>query len=279
MKVVLFCGGMGMRLREYTEYVPKPMIPIGKRPILWHLMKYYAHFGHKDFILCLGYRGEVIKDFFLNYDECVSNDFILSEGGQKLELMMSDIHDWTITFAETGLAASIGERFKAVEKYLDGDRVFLANYADALTDLPLPDQIEHFRRNDKTASMLSVRPNLSYHHIRTNGDGELEDIIEIRHSDMRVNGGFFIFKREIFDYIHEGEDLMAEPFRRLIDTGECITYHYDGFWQAVDTAKDKAQVDELHLRGDSPWEVWKDDTDTIVSPLGRFETPKVSQIG
>ena len=135
MKVVLFCGGQGTRLRDYSENVPKPMVPIGYRPILWHVMKYYAHFGHKDFILCLGYRADVIKDYFLNFNECVSNDFVLSAGGAKLELLNRDIQDWTITFAETGPTSNIGQRLKAVEKYVKDEPMFLANYSDGLTDM------------------------------------------------------------------------------------------------------------------------------------------------
>src|SRR5690349_422134 len=165
MKVVLFCGGLGMRLRDYAENVPKPMVPIGYRPIIWHLMKYYAHFGHKDFILCLGYRGDMIKEYFLNYEECVSNDFVLSQGGRKRELLNSDIADWRITFVETGLNSNIGERLKAVQRHLVGEEMFLANYSDGLTDLPLQEQIDDLRRRDKVASFLCVRPNLSYHFV------------------------------------------------------------------------------------------------------------------
>ena len=137
MKVVLFCGGLGMRIRD-AEDLPKPMVQIGYRPILWHVMKYYAHFGHKDFILCLGHRADAIKNYFLNYNECVSNDFVLSGGGKNLELLNSDIHDWRITFVDTGINSNIGQRLKAVEKYLEGEEEFLANYSDGLTDLPLP---------------------------------------------------------------------------------------------------------------------------------------------
>ena len=144
MKVVLFCGGLGTRIREYPEPVPKPMITIGYRPILWHVMKYYAHYGHKDFILCLGYKADAVKNYFLNYDECVSNNFVLSNGGKKLRLMNSDIHDWNITLVDTGISSNIGQRLKAVEPYLEGESMFLANYSDGLTDLPLPEYIDHF---------------------------------------------------------------------------------------------------------------------------------------
>src|SRR5262249_46660265 len=149
MKVVLFCGGLGMRLREHSESIPKPMVPIGYRPILWHVMKYYAHYGHKDFILCLGYKADAIKHYFVNYDEAVSNDFVLSNGGRKLHLLNSDIHDWKITFVDTGLQSNIGQRLKQVERYIGEVEVFLANYSDGLTDLPLPKMIEHFDGNRK----------------------------------------------------------------------------------------------------------------------------------
>src|SRR5687767_2749734 len=136
MKVVLFCGGFGMRIREYSENIPKPMVPIGYRPILWHVMKYYAHFGHKDFVLCLGHGADVVKNYFLNYNECVSNDFVLSEGGGKLDLVSTDIRDWRITFADTGTSSNIAQRLLGAKKYLGEDDVFLANYSDGLTDLP-----------------------------------------------------------------------------------------------------------------------------------------------
>ena len=149
MKVVLFCGGMGMRLREHSEALPKPIVPVGHRPIIWHVMKYYAHFGQKDFILCLGYKSAVIKEYFLRYNEAISNDFVMSEGGRNLQLLGTDIQDWTITFADTGLNSNIGQRLKAVERYLHGEEVFLANYADGLTDFPLPSMIDHFMAERK----------------------------------------------------------------------------------------------------------------------------------
>ena len=145
MKVVLFCGGRGLRLREHSEAIPKPMVPIGYRPILWHVMRYYAHFGHRDFILCLGYRGDAIKDYFLHYNEAVSNDFVLSDGGRQIELLSSDIADWRITFADTGLDTTIGERLRRVRHHLEGEEIFLANYGDTLTDAPLDRLVEEFR--------------------------------------------------------------------------------------------------------------------------------------
>lgn len=256
MKVVLFCGGLGMRLRDYAENVPKPMVPIGYRPILWHLMKYYAHHGHKDFILALGYRGDLIKHFFLNYEESVSNDFVLSEGGRKKELLSSDIDDWRITFVETGLKSSIGERLLGVEKHLEGEDMFLANYADGLTDLPLEEQIQDLRESGKTASFLCVKPNLSYHFVDSGSDGTVHGFHDIAQSGLRVNGGFFVFRKEVFDYIRPGEDLVLEPFQRMIAADQLVAYDYDGFWLPMDTAKDKKKIDDLYESGSPPWYVW-----------------------
>jgi glucose-1-phosphate cytidylyltransferase len=256
MKVVLFCGGLGMRLREYAENVPKPMVPLGPRPILWHIMKYYAHFGHKDFILCLGYRGEAIKSFFLNYEECISNDFVLTEGGRTRQLLNSDIDDWRITFVDTGLSTNIGERLLAVRKHLEEDEEFLANYSDGVSAHSLSDQIAHFRRLGRVASFLSVRPNLSYHFVTTDDDGGVTAIKDISRAGIRVNGGFFVFRREIFDYIREGEDLVEEPFQRLIEAKQLVAFRHDGFWIPMDTAKDKKRLDDLNDSGNPPWEIW-----------------------
>lgn len=259
MKVVLFCGGLGMRLRDYSETIPKPMVNIGYRPILWHVMKYYAHFGHKDFILCLGHRADAVKNYFLNYNECASNDFVLSWGGKKLELYNSDIQDWRITFADTGIESNIGQRLKAVEKYLEGEEEFLANYSDGLTDLPLPQQLNHFHKHGKVASFLAVRPNLSYHMVSLEeGEGNLvSGIHAINNGSVRINGGFFAFKHQIFDYLCEKEELVNGPFHRLIEDKQLIGYPYDGFWASMDTFKDKQQLENLWGSGAAPWEVWK----------------------
>jgi glucose-1-phosphate cytidylyltransferase len=215
MKVVLFCGGLGTRIREYPEPVPKPMITIGYRPILWHVMKYYAHYGHKDFILCLGYKADAVKNYFLNYDECVSNNFVLSNGGKRLRLLNSDIHDWNITFVDTGLSSNIGQRLKAVERYLEGESVFLANYSDGLTDLPLPEYIDHFLSRDKVGSFLAVKPSQSYHVASFDGD-LVKGINPLRSADIWINGGFFAFRTDIFEYMKDGKELVVEPFQRLI---------------------------------------------------------------
>jgi glucose-1-phosphate cytidylyltransferase len=258
MKVVLFCGGQGMRIREAGENVPKPMVTIGYRPILWHVMKYYAHYGHHEFILCLGYRGDVIKDYFLNYTECLSNDFVLSEGGKKVELLASDIQDWKITFVDTGLTSNIGQRLKLVERLVGDEPEFLANYSDGLTDLPLPEQVEQFRRHGGLAGFVSVKPNLSYH-VVSSQNGLVTSIEDIGQSPIRINGGFFILRREIFEHLREGEELVREPFHRLVEARKLIACEYDGFWRSMDTFKDRQQLEDIYSRGDAPWEVWNND--------------------
>ena len=257
MKVVLFCGGLGTRLREYSETVPKPMVNIGYRPILWHLMKYYASFGHTEFILCLGYRGDLIKQYFLDYDECLSNDFEITGGSKDVRLYGRDIEGWKITFADTGLHSNIGQRLRAVQPYVGDDPIFLANYSDGLSDLPLTDYLDHFRRLGKVASFVCVRPSYSFHSVSLGDDSLVRDIRPVGGSDLWINGGFFAFKREIFDHMKEGEELVEEPFQRLIRQEQLIAYRYQGFWAAMDTFKDKQRFDDMTARGETPWQVWK----------------------
>src|ERR1700739_1663693 len=198
MKVVLFCGGAGMRLAGYADDVPKPMVTIGTRPILWHIMKYYAHFGHKDFNLCLGYKGNIIKDYFLHYDESVSNDFVWSQGGKNIKYVNRDIDDWTITFVETGANANIGERLKAVESYLEGEDMFLANYGDGLSDVFLPAMVDTFRQSCAVASLLLVQPTASFDIVDIGSDGLVKDVQALSKTDIWINGGFFVMRKEIF---------------------------------------------------------------------------------
>lgn len=257
MKVVLFCGGLGMRIREASEKIPKPMVEVGDRPILWHIMKYYAHFGHTDFVLCLGYRSEVIKNYFVNYAAFSSSDCVLSNGGRNLQILNSDINDWTITFVDTGITSNIGQRLNAAERYLGDDDTFLANYSDNLTDFHLPDLVEEFHRRNKVAAFLCVRPTLSCHCVSIGNDGLVQDIRSIGESSMRINGGYFVFKRSIFEHIKHGEELVQEPFRRLIETGNLLGYAYDGFWKSMDTFKEKQELDDLANNGRASWQVWR----------------------
>ncbi len=261
MKVVLFCGGYGTRLRDYSETVPKPMVPLGYRPIMWHLMKYYAHFGHTDFILALGYQADVIKRFFLEYQEAVSNDFVMSEGGRQVEMLSTDIDDWKVTFVDTGMQTDIGDRLLAVRKHLADDEVFLANYSDGLTDLPLNDYIESFVRSGKTAQFLAVEPPLSYHRVDTDEDGTVTAIEPILGSGLYINGGYFVFRTEFLDYMKPGEVMVMDPFFRLMKEGELLAHKYDGFWAPMDTFKDKQRLDGLWASGRAPWEVWKTDAE------------------
>jgi glucose-1-phosphate cytidylyltransferase len=257
MKVVLFCGGLGTRLRDGSGELPKPMVKIGYRPILWHVMKYYAHYGHKDFILCLGFKADVIKEYFLNYNECLSNDFTLSNGGKELHLKQSDITDWNITFVDTGLKSNIGQRLKAVERYLKDEEIFLANYADGLTDLPLPDMIDHFKKSGKIGCFICVKPSQTFHVVSLKDGNHIEKIQYVRATDSTINGGFFIFRSEIFHYIKDGEELVVEPFQRLIRKNQLIGYKYDRFWYSMDTFKEQQELNDIFERGNAPWEVWK----------------------
>jgi len=253
MKVVIFCGGLGVRMGEQTQQIPKPLIAVGGRPILWHIMKWYASWGHDDFILCLGYKGESIKEYFLNYREALSNDFVLSNGGRDVELLGSDISSWRITFVDTGAKATIAERLLAVESYLGDDEYFLATYGDGLTDAPLADMIEHLQFSGKTALFLSVRPVFNAHVVETDASGVVRSIEDLQLADVWINGGFFVFRRELLDEINPGEELVVEPFRRLIEREELIAHRYEGFWEPMDTIKDKQRLDEYAESGRAPW--------------------------
>ena len=253
MKVVLFCGGLGSRLREHSETVPKPLVDIGPRPIIWHLMQYYAHFGHTEFILCLGYKGDMIKDYFLNYDDCRSNDFSITGSSREVELANRDIEDWKITFVDTGLHSNLGQRLRAVEEYVAGEDMFLANYSDGLSDMPLNSNIERFRKSDAVAGFVSVRPFQTYHVVQSDDESRVTGIVSAKDSDVWVNGGFFVLRPKIFDYIRDGEDLVVEPFERLIAQNKLMTWKYYGFWEAMDTYKDWKNLEDMYHEGCRPW--------------------------
>jgi glucose-1-phosphate cytidylyltransferase len=237
---------------EQTQRIPKPMITIGSRPILWHIMKWYASWGYNDFVICLGYKGESVKEYFLSYSEALSNDFVLSNGGRDVELLNSDISSWRITFVDTGTRSTIAERLLAVAPHLEGD-YFLATYGDGLTDAPLPDMVDALRTSGKTGLFLSVRPISNAHVVEAEADGVVRSVSDIKEADVRINGGFFVFRRNVLDYINPGEELVDEPFRRLIEREELIAHRYDGFWQPMDTMKDKQQLDSLAESGRAPW--------------------------
>lgn len=256
MKVVLFCGGMGMRIRADNQSAPKPMTPIGDRPILWHIMKYYAHFGHTEFILCLGYGASAIKDYFLDYRETASNNFVLSDGGREVELLQSDISDWRITFVDTGLTTAIGERLRRVRPYLEGDEVFLANYGDGVSDADMNELIDSLPA-DHVGSLLAVPPQDSFHVVGLDGADRMTGIVPVATMDMWINGGFFVLRQGIFDYLEEGDDLVMDGCIRAAAAGRFTANKYTGFWACMDTLKERAQLEELHASGNAPWEIWR----------------------
>ena len=268
MKVVLFCGGEGLRIRDHSGPLPKPMVRVGYRPVLWHLMKYYAHHGHKDFVLCLGHGADHIKRYFVDYDETVSNDFVLT-GGERVELLQSDLHDWRITFVDTGQTATVGERLLAVRPYLDDDEWFLANYADCLTDVAYDDVVRFAQESGRAATFLAVRPNYTSHVVDVDADGAVRGVAHVEDTGLRINGGFFVMNQRVFDHLRPGEDLLGAPTDRLVEAGELGAYAYDGFWACMDTFKEKRLLEDMHQSGPAPWEVWGGRETTGDGALGR----------
>jgi glucose-1-phosphate cytidylyltransferase len=231
VKVVLFCGGQGMRLRGELGAVPKPMAPIGGRPLLWHIMRYYAHFGHREFVLCVGHQAHAIEDYFGRTE-----------------------HPWSVECVDTGLDTSIGERFYAVREHLRDEELFLANYGDTVTDVPLPLLIDHHARSGKVASLLAVRPNYTFNVVAADGP-RVTGFQDIAETGIWINGGYFVFRPDVFDYLEEGENL-PEMFHRLVAADELVAYQYEGFWAPMDTLKDKQRLEALVESGGSVWRVW-----------------------
>ncbi len=256
MKVVLFCGGLGMRMREGAQSAPKPMTMIGDRPLLWHVMRYYAAFGHTDFVLCLGYGAAAVKEYFLRYDETQSNDFTMLSGGREIRMHSTDIADWNIAFIDTGLTSTIGERLMRVREHVAGEEMFLANYADTLTDAPLDDMIDVFGASGATASILAVPPVSTHHVVEIDDAGTVAGVREVREMMQYENGGYFIMRPGIFDVLVEGEDIVPDAFGRLIKDGKLIAQRYNGFWRAADTFKDRVELEEMYRRRQCPWMVW-----------------------
>jgi glucose-1-phosphate cytidylyltransferase len=256
VKVVLFCGGLGTRLREHSETIPKPLVNVGGRPILWHLMKYYAHFGHREFVLCLGYRGDLIRQFFINYDPRDSDDFVMSNGVSEVASHGSDVPDWRIHFVDTGLNSNIGQRLMAVRSIVAGEEMFLANYSDQLSNLDLDRYVEWFRGRQAVAGFVSVKPSQSFHLVEKNDDGVVVGMEAVTNTETWINGGYLVLRSEIFDYMRAGEELVEQPFARLIAKRALVTYPYTGFWKAMDTFKDKLSYDQMDARGERPWIIW-----------------------
>jgi glucose-1-phosphate cytidylyltransferase len=257
MKVVLFCGGYGLRMRSGTDSAPKPMMSIGDRPVLWHIMRYYAHFGHTEFILCLGYGAASVKEYFLRYDETQSNDFVMTKGGQGIELLQSDISEWQISFIDTGIDTAIGERLRRVRHLLEDDEVFLANYGDVLTDAPMDRIVSDFMATDATASLLAVPPQESFHVVGVDDQDRIDDIQRVGSMPMWINGGYFVMRQGVFDVLGEGEDLVEDAFGRLAAQRKLRAVRYNGFWAPMDTLKERAKLEELHRSGNAPWKLWQ----------------------
>jgi glucose-1-phosphate cytidylyltransferase len=243
-------------MRDGVTNAPKPMAMIGDRPLLWHVMRYYAHYGHTEFVLCLGYGASVVKDFFLNYDETRSNDFVLSGGAGEVELFKTDISDWRITFVDTGLHSAIGERLRRVRRFVDGDEMFLANYADVFTDASLPDMISRFSASDAVVSLLAVPPQSSHHVVDVNDTGLITQVTPVRELRQWENGGYFVLRPEVFDYLNRDEDLVEDVLPRLVPKGRVLAYQYKGYWSPADTVKERARLDDMYHQGNCPWMIW-----------------------
>jgi glucose-1-phosphate cytidylyltransferase len=257
MKVVLFCGGLGMRMREGPASAPKPMNMIGDRPLLWHVMRYYAHFGHTEFILCLGYGASAVKDYFVHYDETQSNDFTLVAGGRNIEMHSTDITDWNVSFIDTGLHSTIGERLMRVRPLVENEEMFLANYADTLTDAPLDQLVDQFQRSpEAVVSMLAVPPVSTHHVVEIADNGEVTGVRAVAELMQYENGGYFVMRPSIFDVLRYGEDMVPNAFDRLVPQRRLLAHRYSGFWRAADTFKDRAELEDMFHRGQCPWMLW-----------------------
>ena len=253
MKVVLFCGGLGTRIREYSEAIPKPMIPVGSQPMLWHIMQYYSSFGHRDFTLCLGHKASTVKEFFLSYRREVFSDCVVSNNGTEVELLNRSTDDWRVTMIDTGIWRNVGERLWAVRDQLQDEEMFLANYSDGLSDVNLDTMVADFKASGKVGCFLAVRPPVTFHLAEIGDDKQVSKMTPAARSDLWINGGFFIFRREIFDYMRPGEELVVEPFARLIEEGQLLAYKHNGFWRSMDTLRDRQVLEEMVEQGRMPW--------------------------
>jgi glucose-1-phosphate cytidylyltransferase len=260
MKTVILCGGMGTRLREETDYRPKPMVEVGGRPILWHIMKIYAHYGFREFVLCLGYRGAVIRDYFLNYEE-MNNDFTISLG-RKRQIVHHDAHseqDYEVTLAETGPQAMTGARIKRVQHYVDGD-TFMVTYGDGVADVDLSKVLAFHRAHGKLATMTTIAPSSRFGMLEVDGANRVTSFIEKPQlTGQRANAGFFVFQRRVFDYLSSEDSciLEHEPLEKLARDGEIMAYLHDGFFYAMDTYREYQKLNELWASGKPPWKVWR----------------------
>lgn len=257
MKVVILCGGFGTRIRDVADNVPKPMIPIGRYPVLWHIMKSYSSWGYKDFVLCLGYKGEVLKDFFLNY-EAATRDFTISLGRHRnIEFHTAhDESDWTVTLADTGSAAMTGARIRRIRKYIGDDENFLLTYGDGVADVDLDRLVAFHREHGRVLTVTGVRPPGRFGELMADSHGLVTEFNEKpQATGGRISGGYFVCRRELFDYLGDREDLTfeQEPMRALVKDRQLAVYEHDGFWQCMDTYRDWQYLNGLWEAGDAPW--------------------------
>ncbi len=260
MKVVILCGGKGTRLREETEYRPKPMVPIGNRPILWHIMKTYAAHGHKDFVLCLGYKGEVIKDFFRNY-MWMTSDVTLKLGGAP-EIKYHSSHeelDWTVTLADTGESTLTAGRIKRIEKFLGNDTDFLLTYGDGVGDIDIATTIDFHKKHQKILTLTAVRPPGRFGELGLDTENTVRAFNEKPQAEGGwINGGYFVLSRKVFKYLEDCDEVMFEnaPVRKLSEEGEVMAHKHTGFWQPMDTYAEFVLLNKLWSDGKAPWKVW-----------------------
>ncbi len=258
MKTVILCGGRGTRIRDVADNIPKPMITIGRYPILWHIMNSYATAQHSEFVLCLGHQSQVIKDFFINYHLRMS-DFTVSLG-QKLPIDIRSNHDeenWQVSLVETGLNAMTGARVKKIETYVKDDEHFMLTYGDGVGDIDIPALIEFHKSHGKTMTVTGVRPPGRFGELEIEGDRVARFNEKPQASAGRISGGFFVCNKNIFDYLNDDEDLVLEgdPMERLALEGELMAYRHDGFWHPMDTYRDYKLLNELWDSGQAPWKV------------------------
>jgi glucose-1-phosphate cytidylyltransferase len=256
MKAVILAGGMGTRLREETEFRPKPMVEIGDRPILWHIMKTLSTQGINDFVICLGYKGDDIKDFFLNY-EARTHDISVKLGRNKgvVQHSESNSENWTVTLANTGALTQTGGRINMIKKYVEGER-FLCTYGDGLADLNLNALIAYHESHGKIATVTSVRPTNRFGAMQIDDDHSVTKFVEKPLTEKRVNGGYFIFEPGIFNYLNNESTLEKEPLESLALNGELKAYLHDGFWQPMDTYRETIELNELWEKHKAPWKIW-----------------------
>jgi glucose-1-phosphate cytidylyltransferase len=258
MKVVLLCGGQGTRLREETEYRPKPLVDIGGRPILWHIMKIYAHHGFNEFVLCLGYRGNMIKDYFLNY-EAMSNDFSIHLG-HRSKVSYHGTHaeqDFEVTLAETGLETMTGGRVRRVQRYIP-DETFMVTYGDGLGDVDLSRLLDFHHAHGKLATVTAVQPYSRFGMLKADDSGRVRSFDEKPQSDAWASAGFFIFQRRIFDYLADDCTILErEPMERLVEEGQLMYFRHKGFFHTMDTYREYKALNEMWDSGKPPWKVWK----------------------